>query len=391
MDISPQTQAFIREHQTDDVRMLALKAGKYPGVDINFAINQIAGRQAACEKIPLWYAADGIIYPPHLPMEQCSSETTALFKSTLISGNSLADLTGGFGIDCSFLARNFKQVTYIERQKELCEIAYHNFAKLGLPHITIENKDAESYLADMQPVDCIYIDPARRNKQGGKTFLISDCEPNVSELEPLLLNKAHTVLIKLSPMLDLSLAVNSLSSVSEIYVVSVKNDCKELLLILRENYSGEIPIHCVNFTSHEQPQTFTFTRNSEAQATCLYTDEIDRFLYEPNASVLKAGAFKSVAQHYNVRKLHPNSHLYTSPEYIGNFPGKSFRVLQYGSVKDKNIIAGTDKANVATRNFPFSAPELRKQLKIKEGGDTFLYGTTLNNNKKILIKAEKIG
>lgn len=262
MQISPETQLFIREHQTDDVRALALQARKYPNVDMPTAITQIAGRQVAAEKIPSWRDTDDIWYPKHLSLEQCSSEVTARYKATLLKGNSLTDLTGGFGIDCAFLAAKFKSAIYVERQQELCEIAAHNFPILNLNHINVKNEDGVSYLQAMSPVDCIFLDPARRNEHGGKTVAISDCEPDVAELEELLLNKAGQVMVKLSPMLDLSLALKELQHVQEVHIISANNECKELLLILGQASVEEISIHCVNLPTKgiQEEQHFVFTR-----------------------------------------------------------------------------------------------------------------------------------
>ena len=240
MQISPETQLFIRKHQSDDIRALALQAKKYPNVDMPTAITQIAGRQVAVEKIPSWKEIEDIWYPKHLSLEQCSSEITARYKASLLQGESLTDLTAGFGIDCSFLASNFKSATYVERQEELCEIATHNFPLLHLNHITVRNEDGIAYLQAMSPVDCIFLDPARRNEHGGKTVAISDCEPDVAELEELLLSKANRIMIKLSPMLDLSLALKELRHTQEVHILSVNNECKELLLLLGQNPPAEV-------------------------------------------------------------------------------------------------------------------------------------------------------
>ena len=249
MQISPETQQFIREHQSNDIRALALQAKKYPNVDMPTAITQIAGRQTAAEKIPSWKEIEDIWYPKHLSLEQCSSEITARYKASLLQGESLTDLTAGFGIDCSFLADGFKSATYVERQKELCEIAAHNFPILNLNHITVRNEDGVAYLQTMSPVDCIFLDPARRNEHGGKTVAISDCEPDVAELEELLLSKANRVMVKLSPMLDLSLALKELRHTQEVHILSVNNECKELLLLLGQEPPAEVPIHCVNLST----------------------------------------------------------------------------------------------------------------------------------------------
>ena len=271
IQISSETQLFIREHSSDNVRALALQAKKYPDIDMPTAITQIAGRQVAAEKIPSWREMEEIWYPKHLSLEQCSSEITARYKARLSQGDSLTDLTGGFGIDCAFLSPKFHHVTYVERQEVLCEIASHNFPLLALNHIRIENKDAIRHLQEMSSADWIFIDPARRDGHGGKTVAIADCEPNVAELESLLLEKAQHVMVKLSPMLDLSLAIQDLKYVQEAHIVSVNNECKELLLILGHNTvaAENIPIHCINLQMKDGRNTeptgqfFTFTREQE--------------------------------------------------------------------------------------------------------------------------------
>ena len=404
MKLNDETLRFIHEHCKDDVRNLALQAPKYPGVDMPVALTQIAGRQAAAEKIPSWYAEEGILYPRHLSLEQCSSEATARYKASIIpefSSGTLADLTGGFGIDCAFLSPKFHHVTYVERQEVLCEIASHNFPLLGLNHIRIENKDAIRHLQEMSSADWIFIDPARRDGHGGKTVAIADCEPNVAELESLLLEKAQHVMVKLSPMLDLSLAIQDLKHVQEAHIVSVNNECKELLLILGHNTvaAENIPIHCINLQMKDGRNTeptgqfFTFTREQEQCSECTYTDSLETYLYEPNASLLKAGAFRSIAAAYPVRKLHPNSHLYTSDTFIENFPGRIFRIVNQCSFNKKEVkenLADLKKANVTVRNFPATVAELRKRIHLAEGGDTYLFASTLNNGQKVLIRCEKV-
>ena len=400
IQISPETQLFIREHSSDDVRALALQAKKYPDIDMPTVITQIAGRQVAAEKIPSWREIEEIWYPKHLSLEQCSSEITARYKARLLQGDSLTDLTGGFGIDCAFLSPKFHHVTYVERQEVLCEIASHNFPLLGLNHIRIENKDGIRHLQEMSSVDWIFIDPARRDGYGGKTVAIADCEPNVAELESLLLEKAQHVMVKLSPMLDLSLAIQDLKYVQEAHIVSVNNECKELLLILGHNTvaAENIPIHCINLQTKDGRNTkttgqfFTFTREQEQSSPSEYTDTLDKYLYEPNASILKAGAFRNVACIYKVKKLHPNSHLYTSGEPIKNFPGRSFRITGVCTLNKKElkgVLGDLKKANITVRNFPSSVAELRKRIKLSEGGEVYLFATTLNNEQKVLIRCEK--
>lgn len=394
MQISPETQQFIREHQSDNVRTLALQAPKYPNIDMPTAITQIAGRQIAAEKIPSWKEIEDIWYPKHLSLEQCSSETTARYKANLLRGESLTDLTGGFGIDCSFIASGFQSVTYVERQEELCEIAAHNFPILNLNHITVRNEDGVTYLKAMSPVDCIFLDPARRNEHGGKTVAISDCEPDVAELEELLLNKANRIMVKLSPMLDLSLALKDLRHTQEAHILSVNNECKELLLLLGQEVPAEIPIHCVNIATKgkREEQHFVFTREQELRSECAYTDDLKNYLYEPNSSLLKAGAFRSIATAYPVEKLHPNSHLYTSDILIADFPGRAFRIISqcsFNKKEIKNCLSDLKKANLTVRNFPATVAELRKRINLPEGGDTYLFASTLNNGQKILIRCEK--
>lgn len=399
MTLTEETIRFIRAHRLDDVRSLALQARKYPAVDMPAAITQIAGWQVAKEKVPAWAENEEILYPVHLSLEQCSSEMTARYKEEIIakSGsqrNTFTDLTGGFGIDCAFLSAGFEQATYVERQPSLCEIAAHNFPLLDLRHITVCNDDSVQHLQSMSPVDWIFIDPARRDGHGGKTVAISDCEPDVAALENLLLNKAKHILVKLSPMLDLTLAINDLKHVQEAHIVSVNNECKELLLVVSQGKKlsvEDIPVHCINLTHRQGKQALTFTRKQEKDCPCTYTPALKAYLYEPNASILKAGAFRSLSYIYKVEKLHPNSHLYTSDEYLADFPGRKFRIADscsFNKKEVKDMLGAEKKANLTVRNFPASVAELRKRLKLAEGGDTYLFATTLADEKKVLIYCE---
>ena len=393
MQLSPETIRFIKENAHADVRSLALQAKKYPQIDMAMAVVQIAGRQIAEAKIPSWHRTEGLLYPKHLSMEQCSSEVTALYKASLVEGETFADLTGGFGIDCSFLSRKFKKADYVERQVELCELADHNFPLLGL-QIEVHNEDGVEYLKRMEPVDCLFLDPARRDGHGGKTVAISDCEPDVSALEDLLVEKAKTVMVKLSPMLDLSLALKTLSYVREVHIVSVNNECKELLLLLkRESVSSEITIHCEHMVTTNEHQHFIFTQEQERTSECPFVKEVETYLYEPNASILKAGAYRSLTQSYPVRKLHASSHLYTSSCFIEDFPGRRFQVEAVGGFGKKELkvfLQGIEKANLTVRNFPSSVAELRKRLKLKEGGEDYIFATTLADESKVLIKCKKV-
>lgn len=397
-ELSPETLAFIDSHRGDDVRTLVLQAKKYPAVDMAEAVVQIAGYQIAEKKVPLWAQTAGIRYPQHLSMEQCSSEVTARYKASLVSGDTLTDLTAGWGVDCSFLARNFRCADYVERQETLCRIAAHNFPLLGLPHVRIHCADAVEYLQSMEPVDCLFLDPARRDSHGGKTVAIAECEPDVCRLEPLLVEKGKTVMIKLSPMLDMASALRDLQYVRRIYIVSVNNECKELIILLRkasdeeETAEGEVIISCEQVVNNSVHQHFQFTFSEEKSAGCPLAESVGNYLYEPGAALLKAGPYRLLATRYGVEKLHPNSHLYTSSGLV-DFPGRRFRVTAvsgFGKKDLKVLLEGVEKANLTVRNFPSSVAELRKKLKLKEGGDTYLFATTLASGEKVLIRGEKV-
>ena len=394
MNLSAETLHFIEEHRHDDVRTLALQGKKYPGVDMALAVTQISGRQIAEQKIPSWYALSGLLYPRHLSMEQCSSELTAKYKAHLLEGESFADLTGGFGIDCAFISRRFKYADYVERQDELCALAAHNFPLLGLEHVRIHNMDGVDYLHNISHVDCLFLDPARRDGHGGKTVAISDCEPDIGVLESLLVEKADKVMVKLSPMLDLSLALKELKTVSEVHIVSVGNECKELLLVLQKSpISSDVFIHCELSTHIGESQHYVFTQKQERLSPCPLAGQVETYLYEPNASILKAGAFRSLTQAYPVRKLHVNSHLYTSSSFVADFPGRKFKVESvtgFGKKELKSFLQDMGKANLTVRNFPSSVADLRKRLKLKEGVEDYIFATTLSDEQKVLIRGRKV-
>ena len=366
MNLSAETLHFIEEHRHDDVRTLALQGKKYPGVDMALAVTQISGRQIAEQKIPSWYALSGLLYPRHLSMEQCSSELTAKYKAHLLEGESFADLTGGFGIDCAFISRRFKYADYVERQDELCALAAHNFPLLGLEHVRIHNMDGVDYLHNMSH----------------------------GVLESLLVEKADKVMVKLSPMLDLSLALKELKTVSEVHIVSVGNECKELLLVLQKSpISSDVFIHCELSTHIGESQHYVFTQKQERLSPCPLAGQVETYLYEPNASILKAGAFRSLTQAYPVRKLHVNSHLYTSSSFVADFPGRKFKVESvtgFGKKELKAFLQDMGKANLTVRNFPSSVAELRKRLKLKEGGEDYIFATTLSDEQKVLIRGRKV-
>ena len=383
------TIEFIREHRNDDVRTLALQAGRYPTVDMREAVTQIEGWQHAREKLPEWAAVEGIIYPPKISMEQCSSEKTAKYKAGLIEGKMFGDLTGGFGIDFSYMARGFGEAFYIERNQRLCNIATANFSRLGLDHVKVLNGNSEELFGTLPHLDWIFVDPARRDSDGRKVVALSDCEPNVVELD--LLSKADKAMIKCSPMLDITMACRQLGSVSSVHIISVNNECKELLLILSSNEFSGITTQCVNILKDGGMQTFSFTQEEEDLASTSYCNEVGKYLYEPNASIQKAGCPKSLGTHYHVDKLHPNSHLYTSIEHVHDFPGRTFEIVEVlgFSKADIKTVQSLGKANITVRNFPENVQLLRKPLKLADGGENYIFATTLNDSSKVLIVCKK--
>ncbi len=389
------TRKFILSHLEDDVRLLALKTKKSDELDMTWALQQISGYQIARKKVPTWAKYTDIHYPLHLSLEQCSSEDTAVYKSTLMHGKSFVDLTGGMGVDCAFISKHFERADYIERQEELCKLARHNFALLSVPHIEVHHTDTIAYLEQMPSVDWILIDPARRNDKGGKTILVSDCEPNVAAHEELLVSKAKKVMVKLSPMLDITAILNELHHIAEIHVVSVKNECKELLLVLNKETLTDkenTPIVCRQLDSGFSTETFSFCPKEEEQAPLILAEEPKTYLYEPGSAVLKGGAYKLLSARYEVEKLHLHSHLYTSSN-LREFPGRRFKVenvLPYDKTSIRYISENISQANVTTRNFPLKADELKKKLKIRDGGGIYLFATTLKSNEKTLLLCHKI-
>lgn len=355
---------------------------------------QEVGQKIAAEKLPSWAACPTIQYPVRLSMEQCSSEYTARYKASLVKGETLVDLTGGLGVDCSFLSESFTHTTYVEQQAALCQLAQHNFACLG-KKITVVNALCEDYVESMEPVDVIFIDPARRDNKGGKVALLGDCTPNLLTIGNKLLQKCQTLLVKLSPMIDIESVIKVFPSTQEVHIVAVNNECKEVLVRVTaaRNHEGEarikekkkIDIICANLPQQGQP--FVFTRKDEEACTIAYSLPLT-YLYEPNAAILKAGAFKQVALQMGVHKLHPNSHLYTSDTLVSHFPGRIFTIDRITKVQKKEI-NDIEKANVSIRNFPGSVADLRKKLKLKDGGDTYIFATTLHDNSKALIVCNK--
>lgn len=488
------TQDFIRQHQDDDVRQLAFLGSKYPEVDMTFALDQIRGRKMARVKLPRWASLEGIIYPPHISMEQCSSESTALYKAELAArllgqpvpssenekesekaSNShfskicefasegavdsesaknegtcrkeqiltktgenvnetkekaheedfseeieFVDLTGGFGVDFSYIAARLGvKSMYVERQAHLCEAAKENFERLGLKNAIVKNGDGIEVLHSFHPkkddaassddslgitydqsrsllktklgLKIIFIDPARRDDAGNKVVSLKDCTPDVTVLQEEMLSKADYVIIKLSPMLDWHRAINELSHVREVHIISVNNECKELLLVLSaRNMGGNLRIYCIN-----DAQSFVcdeLDMESSSVKIAPSTLEEMQYLYEPNASLMKAGCFGVLSERYDARMLSKNSHLFVSQAPIEAFPGRSFRIIAVSSFNKKELkrhLSGITKANIATRNFPLSVAELRKRLKLKDGGETYIFATTLSDESHVLVITDK--
>ena len=390
--MNEETKRFIIEHEQDDIYLLSLQSRRYNNIDFEFAIRQINGRQKIRNKVPRFFQNEEIQYPVQLSLEQSSSEITAQYKASLCEGNSLVDLTGGFGVDCCFMSAHFKQVTYVELQTELCKLSSHNFKVLNENHIEVVNALTEEYLSKMEPVDWIFIDPARRSTSGKKVVLLSDCEPDVSALSSQLLNKATNVMIKLSPMMDITAAVRDLPKTSEIHIIAVENECKEILLILSKNAEQKSQIKTINFSRNKRIQLFEFETNDEVNASSVLTSEIQKYLYEPNAAVMKSGAFKLIGNRFGIYKLHINTHLYTSNELLPEFPGRVFEVVKTWSnsnIEMKDMAKHLPKANISTRNYPLSVEELRKKLKIKDGGDIYLFACILANEEKVIIECKK--
>ena len=463
--MNDETREFVAMHRNEDVRELALKAKRVEGLDLPLALDQIAGWQIARKKLPQWASCEGIVYPPHISMEQCSSQFTAQYKSeiaqtllapaatvrarvsdsgesdnqttksepqlsdsaesvmqtaksafqlsdspesdTLVARSSMVDLTGGFGVDFSYLARGFSQATYVERQRHLCDLAEHNMAALGLDQARIVCGDGVEYLRQMDPVDLIYVDPARRDEHGARTYAIEDCTPNVLELRDLLLAKSQRTLVKLSPMLDWRKAVADFDgAVREVHIVATSNECKELLLVLGRPAQANARDGVDGAGSHRRLAPHVFCVNDDQRIdydSAAYTQglriggkplpEAKNYLYEPNASIMKAGCFDLVEERFGVTQVGPSSHLFVSATPVADFPGRGFAIEAIGGMNKKDIkrlLNGTKQANIAVRNFPLTAPQLRKKLKLADGGPVYLFGTTMQGCDHVLLRTSKI-
>lgn len=462
--INDATWTYVRQHRHADVRTLALQGTNDPAVDLPMALQQIAGWQTSWRKLPSWAETEGLIFPPHINMEQCSSEQTARYKATLLrGGRRYVDLTGGFGVDFFWMSQGFAERVYVERNEALCTIAAHNFRLLGLPAkevcgcsdvagdactvvcgsadvaggaCTVVCGSAADALSQFTHADAVYLDPARRNEYGGRTYGIADCTPNVLELLLLLNEKADTVVLKLSPMLDwrkavadihrsasvASLPPSAAHHVHEVHIVSVANECKELLLLLRKQATDSLRVVCVNDSStFEWVQDHRAAYSPAANASTPFSnlavdtqrtgdeqvsavdmqrtgDELTTatYLYEPNASVMKAGCFDELQARYPVRQVAANSHLFVSTDEIGDFPGRRFQILAISSGNERKLkpffsknFTSLKSANIAVRNYPLSVDQLRKKLKLKDGGDTYIFATTDAARRHLLFVCRK--
>ena len=442
------TAEFIQEYREKDTRQLALQSARFPDVDMLYALDQIKGWQTARRKLPTWAACDGIVYPPHLSMEQCSSEPTAQYKLNLAmewarrvenselrveSSSRMTDLTGGFGVDFSFTSCAFASATYVERNAQLCHMVEHNLPLLGIDNAKVVCADAVDYLSTLDMQTMIFLDPARRDQHGAKTVMLADCTPDVVQLLPQLLKKSRFTMLKLSPMLDWHKAVEDLQgTVREVHIVSVGGECKELLLVLSEEIESELKVFCADLeaggsgeaglsggsscsscSSLSSEPSFPRTPSSPSASSTpslsaslfVYAPgsscpapnsklktQNSKFLHEPNASIMKAGCFDELAAAYGVSPVSRNSHLFLSAEPVDGFPGRSFSIERVTTLNKRELrqaLAGIEKANIATRNFPLSVAELRKRLKLKDGGDVYIFATTTAEDEHLLLISHK--
>ena len=436
------TSEFVKQFRQADPRKLALQASRYPDVDMPYALNQIQGWQTALRKLPSWAACDGVVYPPHLNMEQCSSEPTARYKQQVArrwaeripnaSRTSMTDLTGGFGVDFSFTSRCFDCATYVERNASLCDVVGANLPRLGIRNAHVKCAEAEAVLEQTEPQTMIFLDPARRDEHGAKTVLIADCTPDVCQLLPCLMQKSQFVMLKLSPMLDWHKAIVDLDGkVREVHIVSADGECKELLLVLAPDGKPEVQVFCVDILSRPDSEglyprsefvysiatnaqeeivennsklenstsaqptnsTFNIQHSTLPPATnSTFNIQHSTFLFEPNASVMKAGCFDEIARAYGVSAISRNSHLFLSDRETDGFPGRSFAIDAVTTMNKRQLrqtLSGMKQANIAVRNFPHSVAELRKRLKLNDGGDTYIFATTTSEGDHILMLTHK--
>ena len=390
--LNPALQKFIKDHELDDEKSLVLKHKTIKGIQTSLVAEQISGRKKAKSKLPTFYKTFNIIYPPSINMEQCSSEATATFKFGLINkGEKFVDLTGGYGVDTFFLSKKFSEAYYIEPDLALLEIARYNHKLLGALNIHHQNISAEKFLSSLNThCDLVFIDPSRRPDGNKKVFKLSDCIPDITALQGQIFERAEILLIKTSPLLDLQQGLKELKLVEKLVVISVENECKEVLFLCRKGPMNEPSIAAVNLLKNGEVDSFSFLLSEERNAEIKFSDPL-LFLYEPNASILKAGAFKIVANRFNLCKIHPSTHLYTTTSLVSNFPGKVFKIEGFVKPDPKSIkqYFPEGKANITTRNYPLSPGQLKKKTGLKDGGKKFLIGFS-GGRQKFLVVALRI-
>lgn len=392
--LSSDVQSFIHQHENDDVKQLVLKHKLIHGVASNIIANQLNGRRKAKEKLSTLYHTKGIVYPPGINVEQSSSEQAAHYKASIFSQQdaqlgkkSLVDLTGGFGIDSYFFSKVFKDVDYIEPNESLLEITKHNHQQLGANNIQHHNTTAEEFLKKPEHAfDFAYIDPSRRAAGNQKIYSLNDCEPNIVRLQEVIFTKSHYLLIKASPLFDIQQGLKELKFVQQVFVVSVDNECKEVLFLCQKNFTGEPKIMATNILFGNRIDLFSFLFSTERSSEALFSEPLS-YLYEPNASILKAGAFKIIGSEFKLSKLHPSTHLYTSDQLIEKFPGRIFKVEAFVKADPKALKAffPEGKANITTRNYPLSVEELKKKMGLKDGGEKFLIGFSGMQTKFLVV------
>jgi hypothetical protein len=382
-------QEFIASNENADVQALVLAHREIHGVPSAWIATQIQGRRKAREKLPLWYRTPGIVYPPALGMEQCSTELTARYKQQLVHGHQASDLSAGFGVDAFFLSQSFDRLEYVEPEPGLLELARHNHILLGAENIGYHGQSADAFLnSDNAAFDLIFLDPSRRQGQR-RVYHLGECAPNVVALKNTLLKKSLQVLIKASPLLDLKQAQRELGVVDQFIVLAVENECKEILIHLRRDPQGRQPtIHAVHLDRDGVPTPFAFTWEQEKYAKSTYGSPLT-YVYEPNAAILKSGAFKLIGERYELTKLAPDTHLYTSEEQKPEFPGRLFRVIEEVSLHSKlHEQFENGYANILTRNYPMSVPEILSKTGLKEGGQHYLICT--RSEKPLVMVAERL-
>lgn len=381
-------QTFIDSNLNANISSLLLKGTSFPNTETKDIIEQIESKNRCIKKLPTWFNSKNIYYPNKLNIEQTSSEITAKYKANLISGNSVIDLTGGFGVDCFYFSKIFKNVTHCETNKKLSKIVTHNYKYLNIKNIETKNTDGIAYIKSThKKFDWIYIDPSRRHDTKGKVFFLKDCLPNIPDNIDTLFKRSKNIMIKTSPLLDISAGINELKHVKTIHTVAVNNEVKELLWVLERNFNDAIQIKTINI-KNDKKEYFNFFITDEKNTVPKYSKPLS-FLYESNAAILKSGAFNSISKQLDIFKIHKHSHLYTSDQLL-EFPGRSFKIEKTLPFNKKNINKlGVKKANITARNFPETVQQLRKKFKIKDGGNLYLFFTTDINNNKIVIIVTK--